>query len=288
MDAREVFLEVVDRGSFTEAARRLGISLSYASRRVRSLEKQLGVTLLARTTRRIRLTPEGERYHAELGPLFRGLRALEEGLASGGSELRGTLRVSAPLSFGLSTVQPMLEGFSERWPEVLIDVSFNDRQVDPLDFDVTIRGGKLSDSAFVARRLLGFRAVITASPAYLAARGTPTTPAELAGHDGIHYTAYQTMDGWQVGGVRVQLRSRYRADNGDALVSACVAGLGIGYQPDFLCREALAAGQLVPILEDCSTNEGAFWAIRRVRTRTPVVAAFIEHLVECFGEMEEG
>ena len=288
MDPRLVFLEVVERGSFTAAAEALDISLSYASRRVRTLEQELGVSLLARTTRRVQPTPAGVDYAERLGPLLRGLEELDREVAHEPVEPSGTLRLALPQSFGLVAIQPLLVAFQQRWPGVVIEASFSDRLVDPLDHDVTVRGGALQDSSLVARKLVAFRVLLTASPAYLQARGTPATVDDLAEHDGLSYTAHRTIRPWLVDGREVRPRDRFRADSGDALVAAAIAGLGIAYQPEFLVGPALADGRLVRVLPDAPTWEGAFWAIHRTRVRSRTVAAFVDHLaVElprlCFG-----
>jgi DNA-binding transcriptional LysR family regulator len=279
MDGRRVFIEVVERGSFSDAARRLDISLSYASRRVKQLETDLGVQLLARTTRRVQPTVAGRRYYERVAPLLRGLDALDQEIADDRVEPRGELRVAAPLAFGLRAVQPLVTSFLVRWPEVRLDVGFSDRRVDPLDHDVTIRGGVLEDSTFTARRLVTFHGVLAASPAYLARSGTPIRAVDLAEHDALAYSGFRSIsEAWSFGDVRVEPRVRLRADNGDALVEAAVAGLGIVYQPDFLVRDALQDGRLVRLLEDVPTWQGAFWAITHGRAHTATVQTFVDHL----------
>ncbi|MCB9679599.1 MAG: LysR family transcriptional regulator [Alphaproteobacteria bacterium] len=284
MDPRLVFLEVVERGSFTAAADHLGISLSYASRRVRALEAELGVPLLARTTRRVQPTPEGLRYAERLAPLLRGLIELERETSDQPVEPSGTLRLALPLSFGLTAIQPLIVAFQQRWPGVVVDASFSDRTTDPLDYDVTIRGGMLDDSSLVARRLVGFRGVLAASPAYLAARGTPVRPEDIDGHDAVVYSGFRDRRGWTIGGIDVSPRVRLRSDNGDALVTAAAGGIGLVYQPDFILGPALRDGRLVPLLAGLETFTGAFWAIRRARTRTRTVTAFIDHLADTLTE----
>jgi DNA-binding transcriptional LysR family regulator len=281
VDGREVFIEVVERGSFTEAARRLGISLSYASRRVKALEAELGTRLLARTTRRVQPTAAGQHYYERLAPLLRDLEALDREMADDRIEPRGLLRVAAPLAFGLRFVQPLITSFLCRWPEVRLEVGFSDRRVDPLDHDVTIRGGVLEDSSLTARRLVGFRGVLAASPAYLERRGTPRRVDDLDDHEAVVYTGTRSMgDVWTFGAVTVRPTVRLRADSGDALVAAAEAGLGVVYQPDFLMHHALQSGALLPILETVETWQGAFWAITHGRARTATVQAFVDHLAE--------
>ncbi len=281
MDPRQVFIEVVERGSFTAAAERLGISLSYASRRIRTLEEELGVTLLARSTRQVSPTPEGLRYYEALAPLWRGLAELDAQTSSRPMAPSGPLRVALPLAFGLARLQPLIESFMQRWPEVTVEASFSDRRGDLLDADVTIRGGHLEDRALVARKLLDFETVLAASPAYLQAHPPIRTPEDLAEHDACVYTIRDSFgQRWTVGGTPVEPRVRYCADNGDALVAAAIAGLGVVLQPDFLLEHALETGQLVQLLPEAETISAAFWAIRSRPVATVTVDAFIDHLVE--------
>lgn len=278
MDAREVFLEVAERGSFRRAAEALDISLSYASRRVRALEDQLEVQLLARTTRRVELTAAGQDYYARLAPLWRGLQALErETMAD--TEPSGRVRIALPLSFGLRRLQPLVTSFLQRWPDVVIDASFDDRLTDPLDYDVTVRGGQLADSSLKARRLCGIRGVLAAAPSYLAAHGTPARPQDLSDHQAVVYTNFQSIEGWRVGRARVRPVARYLADNGDVLVQAAVAGIGVVYQPDFLLAPSLASGELVQLLPGVETFGGAFWAMTPLQRQTRAVRELVEHLV---------
>ena len=279
VDARAVFVAIVERGSFRAAARHLDISLSYASRRLKQLEQQLGVQLLARTTRRVQPTPEGFAYYERLAPLLRGLAALDREVAEGDGRPRGVLRIAAPLSFGLSVVQPVVTDFLLRHPEVQIDLQLSDRRTDPLDFDVTVRGGQLGDSSLTGRRLLRMRGVVAASPDYLARRGTPTHLDHLDDHDAVEYSAFETLRGWQLGGHTARPTIRLRADSGDALVQAGIAGVGLVYQPDFLMQAALDDGRLVQLLPEAETFEAAFWALTPPGSRTAAASAFIDALV---------
>ncbi len=284
MEDREIFVEVVERGSFTAAAERLGISTSYVSRRVRALEADLGAQLIARHTRKMVLTEVGERYFGRIRPLLMALDEADAEVSTQTDEPRGTLRVAAPLTFGLAWVQPVLLAFKRRWPEVVIDVSYSDRKVDPLVWDVTIRAGHLEDSSLVARKLAPFQGVLAASPDYLGRRGTPGHPSELPAHDVITYSGLRTLKPWSFrrGDERVELQvsSTFRADNGDAVVQAGIAGLGILNQPDFLVGEPLARGELVRLLPDWTTIDAAIWAITPSRLQPAKVRHFVSMLSE--------
>lgn len=284
-----IFVRVVDAGSFTAAAEGLSISKSYASRRVRALEDHLGARLLDRTTRRLSLTEAGRAFYEQAAPHLDGLADAERAVAALQSAPRGTLRLAAPLSFGLRWLQPALLGFMARWPELRVEVSFDDRTVDVVaeGYDLAIRGGRLVDSSLVARRLAPITGVVAASPAYLARAGTPTHPSELSRHACLDYAVATTMPRWWLSGpdgeVSAEVDALYLADNGLALVAAAVAGAGVVYQPDFLVRDDVRAGRLVQLFPGWQTWQGAFHAVYPHRRHlSPKVRLLVEHLVQAF------
>ncbi|MEZ4316243.1 MAG: LysR family transcriptional regulator [Myxococcota bacterium] len=286
MDERAVFVAVVDAGSFTTAAERLGISTSYASRRIRALEERLGTPLLTRTTRMVTPTEAGLRYHARVAPMLQGLADADAEVREVRAIPTGTLRVAAPLSFGLSHVVPVLVAFQARWPEVRLETSLRDQRVDPLLWDVTIRGGKLEDTTLVARKLVSTCSRVAASPAYLDAAGRPSHPSELTRHRLLEYSVTGVAQwSFQRDGepVHVQCEPRMRADSGDALVAAAVAGLGVVNQPEFLVQPALEAGTLEAILDDWSSFAIDFWAITPTRHPTAATRELITMLRESLG-----
>lgn len=284
MDPRQVFVEVVERGSFTDAAEKLGISVSYASRRVRDLEDELGVPLLARTTRRVEPTETGRTYYEQLSVLLRDLADLDKQTAAREVVPRGHLRIALPYAFGLARLSQSIHAFLREWPEVRATVSYSDALVDPLDYDVTVRGGQLADSSLSARHLVAFTGRVVASPAYLAAHGTPTHPQQLAQHMGVTYTQHHSMRPWtfhrEGETLDVHPQNRLQADSGEALVAAALDGLGLAYQPSFLVDHHIDRGALVPLLCDWSTFRGAFWALTPDRRKTAATRAFIDHLVQ--------
>ena len=286
-----IFVRVVDEGSFTRAARLLGISTSLASRRVKALEEQLGVRLLERTTRSVRPTDVGRRYRDRVAPLLDGLEEAALEARSLRTSPQGRLRVAAPLAFGLRYLGAPVARFLERWPELEIDVDYSDRRVDLVadGYDVAIRGGRLEDENLVARRLLTFRGVVVASPAYLARHGRPNTPAELAAHHCLRNTALRSMPGWAFhtddGLQTIPVQGRFQSDSGDAIVQAAEAGLGIAYEPNFLAWDSLRSGRLVPLLEAFRTYEGSFYALYPHRRHLPAkVRLFIDALVDEWSE----
>ena len=286
-----VLVAVVDHGGFTAAAAGLGVSTSYVSRRVKALEDRLGVRLLERTTRQVRPTAVGQAYYDRVSPLLDGLEDAARAAASLRSEPKGTLRLAAPAAFGRRYFAPVLASFSARYQDLRIETSYSDRAVDLVSdgFDLAIRGGAVIDEHLIARRLLRFRGVCIASPDYLARAGRPERPEDLAQHACLVNHGLRTMPGWVFTRdgeeVRVEVDGPLRCDDGDALVSAAEAGMGVAYEPTFLAADALARGTVVPLFTDHSTYEGSFFAVYPNRSHLPVkVRLFIDHLLEAWAD----
>lgn len=282
-----IFLAVVEHGSFTAAGRALGLSTSQVSRRIKSLEDDLGVRLLERTTRRVRATDAGQAYRDRVAPLIEGLEEAAREAAQLRAEPRGTLRLALPTAFGRRYLVEPIAAFASRWPDLQVEASFSDRPVDLVadGFDLAIRGAARVTDNLIVRRLLDFRGVVCASPAYLARRGTPTHPRELESHDCLVNHGLRTMPGWLfLDGetpLNVQVDGPIRFDDGDALVAAAAAGAGIVYEPDFLTAPALQSGHIVPILQGWTPYVGHIYAVYPNRRFLPAkVRLFIDHLVE--------
>jgi DNA-binding transcriptional LysR family regulator len=283
----QVFVRVVDAGSFARAAATLGISRSYASKRVRQLEDRLGVRMLHRTTRTLTPTEAGARLHAECAPLLEGISDAEARAMDHRTQPRGTLRLGAPMSFGLRYVAPAVSTFLDRNPEVEVFVDYTDRSVDLVEegFDLCVRGGPLGDSSLVSRKLAGFCAIAAASPGYLALRGIPARPEDLVEHDCLVYTQRITHDVWPFydkGGERnVKVSGRLVCNNGDAVVEAALRGGGILYQPDFIVADALARGDLQVVLSKWRGWQSGIWAVWPARRHVSMkVRRFVEHLAD--------
>lgn len=287
LDDRKVFVEVVRLGSFTSAAALLGISVSYASRRVRALEDRLGVQLLVRSTRRLQPTEAGKTYYPTIRALLEAVDEADQVAGSVAVCPSGDLRVAAPLSFGLAQVVPVLVEFQRTWPKVRLEVGFSDRRTDPLDWDVTIRGGMLEDSALNARKLCPMSAWVAASPAYFDRRGRPAHPDELLTHDRLGYTGSSTTGPWRfVRGdelASVEPVFQLRSDSGDALREFACAGLGVIYQPSFLLEEAVGDGRLERVLPDWQGFVGAFWTLTPNRRQTAATRELIALLHQRLG-----
>jgi len=288
----QVFSRVVALGSLSAAARALGMSQTMATKHLAALEDRLGVKLMHRTTRRLSLTETGRDY---LESVERILADIDEADAEAGRErfdVRGTLRLNAPVSFGIRELAPILPDFSKRHPDLTIDLGLNDRQVDLIEegWDLVVRIGSLADSSMVARRISSCRTVVCAAPAYLERQGTPKTIADLAHHDCLGYTLSTTVgaDRWTFGQkskATIAVRGSLRANNGDALVAAAIAGQGITYQPTFLVAREIRAGLLVPVMLDHEPVEldGIFAVFPSGRRPSAKVRAAVDFFVERLG-----
>lgn len=243
------FVEVADAGGVSSAARRLGVSKSIVSRRLFRLEEALGVQLLARTTRGATLTEAGTTFRDYAARVCAEIDAARETLLPEG-DLRGRLRVAAPLTFGPTHFAPVLAEMARRHPELHIHTCYTDRFVDLVaeGYDCAIRVGYLQDSGLIAKRIGPMLGKLVASPHYVARHGAPETPDQIAGHEALMQgtETWQFLDGGRT--VTVRPQGRFKADNGSALVVAAVAGLGIAYLPDDVTRDHLAAGRLTPIM----------------------------------------
>ncbi len=260
----ETFIAVVEAGSFTAAARRLGRSKASVSRQIRALEERLGVALLHRTTRSMSLTDAGAAFHERASA---ALDDLEEAVAAVGSlhgSPSGRLRVSLPIAYGLRVVAPVLLELTGEHPSLDLDLAFSDRYVDLVGegFDLAVRIGHLADSSLIARRLAATRMVVCASPAYLDSRSAVRTPSDLLEHECLLYAQQVGGVAWRfAGGETLNVRGRLRSDSGDALLQAALRGCGIAQLPDFYLDEALAEGRLVPLLERFEVEPLGVWAV---------------------------
>ena len=257
------FVEVADAGGITAAAVRLGVAKSIVSRRLIRLEAELGVQLLARTTRGATLTEAGTTFRDHAARVCAEIEVAQEAILPTG-ELRGRLRVAAPLSFGPTHFAPVLAQMASRHPQLHIQTCYSDRFVDLATegYDCAIRVGHLGNSNLIARCVGPVNGSLVASPAYIEAHGAPRTLGELLDHEALMQgtETWQLMDGDEVVSVRPQ--GRFKADNGIALVAAAVAGLGIGYLPVGLTRPHLASGRLVTVMPQHPTRPAGAYVVR--------------------------
>lgn len=283
----QAFVAVADSGGFGRAGQRLGLSKSMVSRRVARLEAELGAQLLSRTTRGVAITEAGLEFKGRADQILADLEAARDALAQRGDEVVGTLRIAAPLSFGMTHLAPVLAELAMRHPRLQVEAAYSDRFVDLIGerFDVAVRLGTLSDSSLIARKIAPIHGVMVASPGYLARRGEPRTPADLAGHDAVLQMneVWRFRDGRRE--ITVQGHPRFRADNGQALVYAAEAGVGIAMLPTFLSGQAIEKGTLVPILRDHPIPEAGLYVVRPppASHMAGKVRALTELLLERFG-----
>ncbi|HEV7309508.1 LysR substrate-binding domain-containing protein [Ensifer sp.] len=280
------FVRTADLGSFVAAGRVLGLSASAVGKAVTALEKQLGVRLLQRSTRSIRLTEEGRLFHERCRRILDDLDDAEASLADAVSMPRGRLRVSVPIvSYHL--LLPVLPEFVRRYPEIELDLDFNDRIVDLIDeeVDVAIRSGVLPDSRLMTRALRPFQLLLCACPSYLEEHGTPECPRDLDGHQAVRFRFPNSrkLQEWPITlppeGGEPRLRTVLTCNNMEALSGAVLSGLGIGCLPDFLARRHLSDGRLRTVLDAHLDAPGQFhllWPSNR--HLSPKVRVFVDFL----------
>jgi DNA-binding transcriptional LysR family regulator len=283
-----IFAAAVDAASFTGAAIRLGLSKQFVSKRVMALEEQLGARLLNRTTRRLSVTPVGRAYYERVVQILGDVEDAERAVASENVRPRGTLRVTAPMSFGTMHLGPVIPEFMQRCEEVSLEIDLNDRVVDLVGegYDMGVRIGVLSDSSLIARRIAPFEMVACCSPGYLAKRGRPETPDDLRHHDCLAYGHSKSVD-WTFsihGRLRpVAVTGRIRVNNGELARDAALAGLGVTVLPTFIVGQAIESGHLVKVLEAYEPPVGGVFAVYpQHRQSSAAVRAFVDFLVERF------
>jgi DNA-binding transcriptional LysR family regulator len=284
------FVAVVEAGSFTAAAERLGSAKSAVSRRISALEERLGVQLLRRTTRTLNLTDTGRSFYDQGARILADLEEAESAVQQEHGELRGTLRVALPLSFGVRHMCKPIAAFTRLHPRIRFDLNLNDRRIDLVEegMDLAIRIGHLPDSSLIARKLFDVQVVICASPQYIHAHGIPKTPDDLRNHDCLVYSNLPDPETWEWQdrtGSKQQVKPRItmRASSGDFLANSAAHGLGVVIQPTFIAAEAIRRGTLVPMLEDYQWPVSPAYAVYPpTRHLSHRVREFIDFLVKRF------
>ena len=291
IDAMRVFVAVVERNGFSAAADALDISTAAVTRQVAALEKRLSTRLLNRTTRRVSPTSTGAAYYQRCVQLLAEFDELEASVGAQALQPSGRLRINAPVSYGITRLGALLPAYSARYPQVELDLQLSDRQVDMVEegFDLAIRITRQPAPNLIARHLAQVRIRLCAAPSYLARRGRPATPQDLTSHECLSYTYSAGGDTWQLlgpqGEASIALQPHLRANNGEVLREAAIAGMGIIAQPDFIIDQALANGQLVPVLPEWEVPAIGIYAVYTSRSHlAPKVRSFIDYLVECLDE----
>lgn len=283
----ETFVAVVECGSFTGAATRLEMSAVMVGKYIALLEGQLGTRLLERNTRRQSLTDAGRVYFDEARRVLEQVANAERSVERLRLAPAGTLRVSAPVSFGASIIAPLTASFLQAWPEVRVELDLTNRMVDLVDegIDLAIRIGDIQRTDLVAKYLAPYRMAICAAPDYLARDGTPQTPADLAGHQCLSHTVWTARNEWRLPGAAEEVRWKrdavLRCNDGYALRMAAVAGAGLLLQPEVLLAEDLANGRLVRILQNYTPEPRPIHLLWRQDLRPlPKLTRFVEHLLK--------
>ena len=286
----EVFVATVDAGSISAASEAFNISPVMAGKHIRHLEARLGSKLLTRTTRRQSLTEIGRQYYERCRNILSEIKAAESGAEAMRAAPRGTLKVTAPVSFGTQCLAPAVTDYLALHDEVNLDLNLNDRVVDIVEegYDAAIRIGTLDDSGLVARALQPYRMLICAAPEYLARHGEPRVPADLARHQCLDFLHWNKRLVWQLtdpqGAQSALPASRFRSNNGQALRMAALRGFGIIMQSGILLADDVAAGRLVPILKDYLPAARPIHLVYpRDRQPTPKLTTFVEFVVSRFG-----
>jgi DNA-binding transcriptional LysR family regulator len=285
-----VFAKVAELKSFTKAAEALGLSKSAVSKYVAALEEAWGARLIQRTTRRLSLTDVGTALFERAQRIVAEIEEAERAVTDLSVEPRGTLRVSAPMSFGIRHLGPVLADFMVRFPALHVDLALNDRMVDIVEdgFDLAIRIAKLPDSSLIARKLCPGRRITCASPDYWRRHGIPKTPADLKNHNCLMYTYLLSpgelrFDGPE-GPLTVPVAGTLHSNNGDILRAAALAGIGFYFAPTFLVGDDVRAGRLERVLPDYDDTSLSIYAVYpHTRHLSAKVRAFIDFLAERFG-----
>jgi DNA-binding transcriptional LysR family regulator len=282
------FLEVAEAGGVSPAARRLGLSKSIVSRRIVRLEDALGVQLLSRTTHGAALTEAGATFREHAARIVAELETAQEAISPVG-DLRGLLRIAAPLSLGPMQLAPVFAELARRHPMLHVHAAYTDRFVDLVGegFDAAVRMGFLPDSSLVARRICVIYGKYVASPSYIAAHGAPQTPDDLLSHEAL----MQGTETWRFVNrgktLLLHPRGRFKADNGEALLAAAVAGLGVAVLPDLMIEPHIAAGVLTPVLGDHPPPQAGMFVVRPPGDFPPrKVKVLIEILLEHFADKQ--
>jgi DNA-binding transcriptional LysR family regulator len=288
------FIQVVENGGFSAAARRLNMSPTMASEHVQALESDLGARLLQRTTRKISLTEVGQAYYENAARILAELEEADRAAGALQSTPRGRLRLHVGTHI-VRFVTPILAEYMTRYPDLQVDLTMGERMVDLIEegFDLAIRATVPADSSLVIRQLSAWRHVPCAAPSYLDAQGTPHTPADLGQHNCLRYAFYPYGDEWRFAGpdgqaVSARVKGTLRTNSAEALRIAAIEGIGIFLAPSFLIAEDIAEGHVVPLLENYRPVAFAINAIYPHRHQvTAKVRAFIELAVERFRDRRE-
>ena len=286
LEAMEMFVRIVQTGSFSAVAREMGTTQPTISKQVTALEQRLKTRLLNRSTRSLSLTEAGTAFYERCKRIIDEVQEAEGALGRLQSSLTGTLHVNSSIALGQIFLTPLMLKFQERFSELTIELSLNDRYIDlvELGVDVAVRIGRLADSNLIARRLGETNRVLVATPAYLRTHGTPQQPADLTRHNCLLYAYLSTGNEWVFKGaegeIRVRVHGNFKANNGHAIREALLAGAGVALTPDWLIHDKVEGGEVVALLPEFATAPLEINAVypsgRHVSTKLRTVVEFLQ------------
>ncbi|MCL9776820.1 LysR family transcriptional regulator [Vibrio methylphosphonaticus] len=288
LDGFVVFVEVVESGSFTIAAEKTHHSTSYISKEVTKLEERLGVRLLQRTTRVLKLTPEGEHFYQQARDVIDAAKAAEESISGSQTEPTGVLKITCPVALGLSTMTPIFTRYAQTYPKVSLDIDLSDKKIDVIEqgIDIAIRASdKLEDSSLISRKLFSDTGVTIASPQYLKSRGTPIHPRELTQHDIITYSyaknpkrwSYQEPNGHEA---IVDITNRITINSAQMELEMCKAGVGITRLPRFYLGNEIESGELIELFSDFPKHQLGVYMVYPSRKHMSAKVRAFKEIVE--------
>lgn len=291
LEQMATFVKTVELGSFSAAANDLNLSPQLVGKQVKMLEQHLGVSLLHRTTRRQSLTDFGRAFYQRAKLILADMQAAESLAAVTRGTPSGRLRINAPVTFGVRTLAPRLLDYMVRYPQVAVDLTLSNELVDILEdgYDVVFRIGELADSGLKALPLAPYQLVLCAAPAYLARRPPITNPWDLQQHECLGFTFSDGRSNWcfegPEGPVAVPITSKLTINQGDPLLAAAVAGLGVVLQPLELVSDALRDGTLVPLLSQYRVPASPMHMLYAPdRRMTPKLRSFLDFTAEALGQ----
>lgn len=288
-DHLRLFIRIASTHNISMAGNELGLSPPVASMHITKLEEALGVKLIHRTTRKVSLTEEGREFLPHAEEVLNAVDSAKASVGAGSFTPQGTIRVTAPASFGRMHIVPALKGFIEAYPELKVDLRQSDSIVDMVEggYDIAIRNASLNSSTLVARKLANDKRIICASPKYIKKYGEPKTPQDIYNHQcinliGIDNWTFNTSKGQQ----KIKAKGAIRIDNGESIRDACVDGIGLTICSIWCAYNELKEGNLIQVLKDHPLqSDTAIWAVYpSSRLLAPKVRAFIDYFINYYGE----
>ncbi|MEX5582965.1 LysR family transcriptional regulator [Pseudomonas lurida] len=294
LNAMAIFVRVIERGSFSAVARELQTTQPTISKILRALETELGGKLIARSTRQLSLTDEGQRYYRHCREILAAVDAAEHSFQTGKEIIAGPLRVGSSVSFGRLQIAARLSDFLLQYPDVQVDLQLNDHLQDMVSegLDVTLRIGELRDSGLIARRIGTTHRVTLASPAYLARHPAPKSPQDLSQHNCLLFNLLSSQNQWvyEKNGARhsVRIAGNAQSNNSEAVREMVLTGLGIALSPLWLFYDDLKAGRVVALLQDYTAQSLPIQAVAAPNRRQSArVKAFVDYMADALAQAPE-